>query len=80
MRKQPVMQLTRRDVHSRSEDDMNVFGVQDDVGPWNTEDPNYAGVVQRLKGRRGKKKVGHDEITSDDPLLIIGPWRDEDWS
>ncbi|KAG1776606.1 hypothetical protein EV702DRAFT_1107726 [Suillus placidus] len=79
-RKQPLMQLTQRDAHSRSEDDMNIFKVHEDVGPWSTEDLDYVGLVQRLKGRRGKKKVVHDEIMSDDPLLIIGPWRDEDWS
>jgi hypothetical protein len=78
MRKQPMMQ--RRDAHARSEDDMDIFKVHDDVGPWSTEDLDYVGLVQRLKGRRGKKKVVHDEIMSDDPLLIIGPWRDEDWS
>jgi hypothetical protein len=58
---------------------MDIFKVNEDVGPWNTKDPGVAGVVQKLKGRRGKKIV-HDEIMSDDPLLIIGPWRDEDWS
>lgn len=80
MKKQPVMQLTRRDAHSRSEDDMDIFKVHEEVGPWSTENLDYVGLVQRLKGRRGKKKVVHDEIMSDDPLLIIGPWRDEDWS
>lgn len=80
MRKQPVMQLPRRDAHVRSEDDMDILQVHEDVGPWSTEDLDYVGVVQRLKGKRGKKKVVHDEIMSDDPLLIIGPWRDEDWS
>ncbi|KAG2346834.1 hypothetical protein BDR05DRAFT_959003 [Suillus weaverae] len=79
-RKQPLMQLTQRDAHSRSEDDMNIFKVHEDVGPWSTEDLDYVGLVQRLKGRRGKKKVVHDEIMSDDPLLIVGPWRDEDLS
>ncbi|KAG1743095.1 hypothetical protein EDB19DRAFT_1700059 [Suillus lakei] len=80
MRKQPAMQLTRRDAHTRSEDDMDIFKVHENVGPWSTEDLDYVGLVQRLKGRRGKKKVVHDEIMSDDPLLIVGPWRDEDWS
>jgi hypothetical protein len=80
MRKQSVMQLPRRDAHGRSEDAMDILQVHEDVGPWSTEDLDYVGVVQRLQGKRGKKKVVHDEIMSDDPLLIIGPWRDEDWS
>ncbi|KAG2142820.1 uncharacterized protein EDB93DRAFT_1292199 [Suillus bovinus] len=79
-RKQPLMQLTRRDAHSRSEDDMDIFKVHEDVNPCGTQELDSVGLVQRLKGRRGKMKVAHDEIVSDDPLLITGPWRDEDWS
>ncbi|KAG2144565.1 hypothetical protein DEU56DRAFT_935653 [Suillus clintonianus] len=80
MRKQPMMQLTRCDAHSRSEDDMNILKVNENVGPWSTEDLDYVGLAQRVKDKRGRKKFVHDDIMSDDPLLISGPWRDEDWS
>ncbi|KAG2058747.1 hypothetical protein BDR06DRAFT_1018097 [Suillus hirtellus] len=80
MRKQSLMQLTLHDAHGRSGDDMDIFRVHEDVGPCGTEELGSVGLTQRLKGRRGKKKVVHDEIVSDDPLLITGPWRDEDWS
>lgn len=74
------MQLKLHDAHSRPGDDMDIFRVHEDVGPCGTEELGSVGLMQRLKGRRGKKKVMHDEIVSDDPLLITGPWRDEDWS
>ncbi|KAG1793134.1 uncharacterized protein HD556DRAFT_1536617 [Suillus plorans] len=72
MRKQSLMQLTLHDAHSRSGDDMDIFRVHEDVGSCGTEELGSVGLMQRLKGRRGKKKLVHDEIVSDDPLLITG--------
>jgi len=40
----------------------------------------HRGKNKKGKRRKGKERVMHDDITSDDPLLIVGPWRDEDWS
>jgi hypothetical protein len=37
-------------------------------------------LAQGEEGKRGKEKIVHDEIMSDDPLLIVGPWKDDDWS
>jgi len=74
------MQRAQRDADDGSEDGMDVFKVHEALGPWSAEDLDYVGLAQRVKGRKGKKKFVHDAIMSDDPLLIVGPWKDEDWS
>lgn len=85
VKRQPVVQVTQRDAGSGSVHELANFKDHEGLGPRSTEDLNYVGLAhrgKRKKGKRrnGKEKVMHDDITSDDPLLIVGPWRDEDWS
>jgi hypothetical protein len=79
VKRKPVVQVTKRDASSGSVDALAVCKVRESRGLWSTEDLNHD-LAQGEEGKRGKEKIVHDEIMSDDPLLIVGPWKDDDWS
>lgn len=75
-----MVQVTQQDISSGLVDELAIQKVQEERGPWSTENVNYVGLAQRGKSKGRKGKVVHDEIMSDDPLLIVGPWKDDDLS
>ncbi|OJA21201.1 hypothetical protein AZE42_01378, partial [Rhizopogon vesiculosus] len=77
IKRRPVVPVMQHDAGSGSVDELAISNVHQGWGPWSSED--LIGLAQRGRNKRGTGKVVHDDITSDDPLLIVGPWRDEDW-
>jgi len=74
-----VIHITQRDIGGGSVDDLAILNVQEGRGLRATEDLNYVGLARGGRGKKRKGKVVHDTLASDDPLLITGPWKDEDW-
>ncbi|OAX41026.1 hypothetical protein K503DRAFT_798308 [Rhizopogon vinicolor AM-OR11-026] len=77
VKRRPAVPVMQHDASGGSVDELAISNVHQGWGPWSSED--LIDLAQRGRNKGGMRKVIHDDITSDDPLLIVGPWRDEDW-